>query len=380
MKKKLFSAIGLMSGTSMDGVDLSMIKSDGHKEISFIFDEYFEYDSALYKQLVTTRDMVLNTSDLVKYSTELNLLEKNITLFHAKIINQTLSKFNYEIDLIGFHGQTIFHKPELKITKQLGDGYLLSQLVNKTVVYDFRQADIANNGQGGPLTPIFHYLLANKISDKYQLELPVSILNIGGISNVTQITKFSSVLEDNFLAVDIGPGNCLIDEWIRNNSKFNFDESGKIAQSGKTDQLILNQAIENFEIKNYSNSLDTKDFHTSFVKGLSLEDGCATITNFTAQLISDAIKYLNKKNFSKKYLLCGGGRKNNFLIKCINENLKDLKTDLVKIDKYEFNGDYIESQAFGYLAIRSLLNLPISFKNTTGCDSPTVGGKIVKNF
>ena len=191
MKNKLFTAIGLMSGTSMDGVDLSIIKSDGHNEISFIFDEYFEYDSGLYKQLVTTRDMVLNTSDLVKYSKELNLLEKNITLFHAKIINQILSKFNHEIDLIGFHGQTIFHNPELKITKQLGDGYLLSQLVNKTVVYDFRQADIANNGQGAPLTPIFHYLLANKIKDKYQIELPVSILNIGGISNVTQITKFS---------------------------------------------------------------------------------------------------------------------------------------------------------------------------------------------
>ena len=380
MKNKLFSAIGLMSGTSMDGVDLSIIKSDGHNEISFIFDEYFEYDSDLYKQLVTTRDMVLNTSDLVKYSKELNLLEKNITLFHAKIINQILSKFNHEIDLIGFHGQTIFHNPELKITKQLGDGYLLSQLVNKTVVYDFRQADIANNGQGAPLTPIFHYLLANKIKDKYQLELPVSILNIGGISNVTQITNFSSVIEDDFLALDIGPGNCLIDEWIRNNSKLNFDEGGKIAKSGKIDQLILNQAIENFEIKNYSKSLDIKDFDITFARGLSLEDGCATITKFTAQLISDAIKNLNNQNFSKKYLLCGGGRKNDFLINCITNDLKFENSDLDKIDEYEINGDYIESQAFGYLAIRSFLNLPISYKKTTGCDSPTVGGKIVKNF
>ena len=380
MKKKLFSALGLMSGTSMDGVDLSIIKSDGYKEISFIFDEYFEYDQELYKQVVTTRDMMLNTRDLVKYSKELDMLEKNITIFHAKIINHLLSKFNHEVDIIGFHGQTIFHNSELKITKQLGDGYLLSQLVRKNVVYDFRQADIQNNGQGAPLTPIFHYLLANRIVDKYELELPISFLNIGGISNITQIISFTNVIEDNLLALDIGPGNCLIDEWIRNNSKLNFDQGGKIAKSGKINQLILNQAIENFEIKNYSKSLDIKDFDTSFARGLSLEDGCSTITNFTAKLISDAIKYLNKKNSTNKFLLCGGGRKNNFLIKSIKKNLKYEKINLDKIDNYGLNGDYIESQAFGYLAIRTFLNLPISFKNTTGCNFPTIGGKIVKNF
>ena len=380
MKNKLFSAIGLMSGTSMDGVDLSIIKSDGYKDISFIFDQYFEYDSDLYKQIVNARDMILNARDLVKYSKELNLLEKNITLFHAKAINQIQSKFNYEIDLVGFHGQTIFHNPELKITKQLGDGNLLSQLVNRTVVYDFRQADIANNGQGAPLTPIFHYLLVNTIVDKYKLEFPVSILNIGGISNLTKVIGLSNSIEDNLIAVDIGPGNCLIDQWIRKNSKLNFDESGKIAKSGKVDQLILNQAIENFEIKNYSKSLDIKDFDISFARGLSFEDGCTTITYFTAQLISDAIKHLNNKIFSKRYLLCGGGRKNDFLIKCINQNLQNENLHIDQIEKYELNGDYLESQAFAYLSIRTFLNLPISFKKTTGCDSPTVGGKIVKNY
>ena len=378
MKKKLFSSMGLMSGTSMDGVDISIIKSDGHQEISFIFDEYFEYDSDLHKQIITVRDMVLNPSDLVKYTNELDLLERNITLFHAEQINKIYSKLNFQIDLIGFHGHTIFHNPKSKITKQLGNGNLLSQLVNKTVVYNFRQEDIKNNGQGAPLAPIFHYLLVNKILERHKLELPISILNIGGISNVTQINSFSNSIENNLFAVDIGPGNCLIDEWVRNNSKMNFDENGKIAKSGKIDRLILNQAIENFQIKNYSNSLDTKDFDTSFARGLSLEDGCATITNFTAQLISDAIKFLNKKNFSNKYLLCGGGRKNEYLLESIKKNFKEINID--PIDHYDLNGDYIESQAFAYLAIRSFLNLPISFKNTTGCDRPTVGGKIVKNF
>ena len=380
MKKKLFSAMGLMSGTSMDGVDISIIKSDGHQEISFIFDEYFEYDPDLHKQILNIKDMILNPSDLLIYSGELSLLERQITLFHAKIINEISLKFKHDIDLIGFHGQTILHDPHRKITKQLGDGNLLSQLVKKTVVYDFRQADIANNGQGAPLVPIFHYLLVNKISEKYNLKLPISILNIGGISNVTQILNLSNLIQDNLLALDIAPGNCLIDEWVRNNSKLYFDNNGEIAKSGQIHQYILNQAIENFEIKNYSNSLDTKDFDISFVRGLSLEDGCATITNFTAKLISDAIKHLNKKNLSDKFLLCGGGRKNNFLIESINENLKNQKINLDKIDDYGFNGDYIESQAFGYLAIRSFLSLPISFKNTTGCDYPTIGGKIVKNF
>ncbi len=380
MKKKLFLAMGLMSGTSMDGVDMSIIYSDGNKDISFIFDEYFKYDQVLNMQIVNLRNRLLNASDLEKYSKEIDLLEKNITLFHANIINQVLSKLNYKIDLIGFHGQTIFHNPEIKVTKQLGDGYLLSQLVKKTVVYDFRQADIFNNGQGAPLTPIFHYLLANKIVEKYKFKFPISILNIGGISNITQITGTSNKVEENIMALDIGPGNCMIDDWIRKNSKLRYDNKGKIAKSGKIDQLIFNQAIQNFEINNFSKSLDTKDFDISFARGLSLEDGCTTITHFTAKLISDAIKYLNKKNFSKKYLLCGGGRKNDFLINCLIQNLNDENSDFEKIDKYEYNGDFIESQAFGYLAVRSFLNLPISFKKTTGCDTPTVGGKIINNF
>ena len=380
MKKKLFSAMGLMSGTSMDGLDISIIISDGQKDISFIYDKYFEYDHILKKKIVDLRNKVLNSDDLVNYSYELVLLEREITVFHAQKINKILSKLNYQIDLIGFHGQTIFHNPELKITKQLGDGFLLSQLVKKTVVYDFRQSDLSNNGQGAPLTPIFHYLLVNKIADEYNLKLPVTILNIGGISNITQVKNLSPSIEDNLLALDIGPGNCMIDEWIRKNSNLNFDENGKIAKSGKINQLILNQAIENFEIKNYSKSLDSKDFDISFSRGLSLEDGCATITQLTANMISDAIKFQNNKIFSNEYLLCGGGRKNDFLIKCINKNLINENFNLNNIDKYKINGDFVESQAFGYLAIRSFLNLPITFNKTTGCDKPTVGGKIVKNF
>ena len=381
MKKKLFSAMGLMSGTSMDGVDVSIIKSDGFNQVELILDKYFEYDTDLHKQLSNFRDKVKNSEDLTKYSKELSNLERAITIFHAENVSKISFKNRIEIDLVGFHGQTIFHDPQIKITKQLGDGILLSQLLKKPVIYDFRQADIENNGQGAPLTPIYHRLLVNNFLNKNKdnSALPICIVNIGGISNATIINNISDNLEDDLIAYDIGPGNCLIDEWIRNNSKFKFDEDGKIAKSGKINQLILNQAIDNFKIETYSKSLDVKEFDISFARGLSLEDGCSTITEFTAYLIAEGIKFLNKDN-SNKYLFCGGGRKNNFLIESIIRNSNLDKNNFDIIDNFQLNGDYIESQAFAYLSIRSKLNLPISFPNTTGCNNPVTGGKLAKNY
>ena len=381
MKKKLFSAMGLMSGTSMDGVDVSIIKSDGYDEVELIFDQYFEYDIDLYRQLSTLRDKIKSSEDLTKYSKELSDLERALTIFHAEKISKIALKNEIEIDLIGFHGQTIFHNPQIKITKQLGDGNLLSQLLKKPVIYDFRQADIDNNGQGAPLTPIYHRLLVNNFlnKEKDNSAQPICIVNIGGISNATIINDISNNIENDLIAYDIGPGNCLIDEWIRNNSNLTFDEDGKIAKSGKIDQLILNQAIDNFKIETYSKSLDVKEFDISFARGLSLEDGCSTISEFTAYLIAEGIKFLNKNN-SNKYLFCGGGRKNKFLIESIIRNSNLNKNNFDVIDNFQLNGDYIESQAFAYLAVRSKLNLPNSFPNTTRCNAPVIGGKLVNNY
>jgi anhydro-N-acetylmuramic acid kinase len=378
MKDKLYTAIGLMSGTSMDGVDVSLIRSNGIDEFTNILDKYYEYDDDLHQRLIYLRNLILNEEDLNKHSQELNKLEREITLFHSKIVNEISSKHKDEIELVGFHGQTIFHDPEKKISKQLGEGKLLSQLVKKDVIYDFRQKDLENNGQGAPLTPIFHNLLSRNINEKYQIEFPICFINIGGISNITKIIN----KDENLEAFDSGPGNCLIDEWVRKNSQKKFDHDGSIAKSGKINQLILNQAIENFKIESYEKSLDIKNFDISFARGLSFEDGCATITNFTAYLISKGIKYSNNNNDKLiKYLICGGGRKNSFLIQSIKDYLS-YKTNisLELIDKYSFDGDYIESQAFGYLAIRSFLNLPITYPTTTGCIKPTTGGKLVKSF
>ena len=205
-------------------------------------------------------------------------------------------------------------------------------------------------------------------------------MNIGGIANVTKVINDSDTFQDNLSAFDIGPGNCLIDEWVRKNSNKKFDKNGELAKAGKVDQLILNQAIDNFKINSYSKSLDIKNFDISFARGLSLEDGCATITNFTGYLIAEGLKFISQKN-SILILLSGGGRKNINLVDCIKYYLSNENNiSLEMIDSYNLKGDYIESQAFAFLSIRSFLNLPISFSTTTGCKESTVGGKLAKNF
>ena len=382
MKKKIFTSLGLMSGTSMDGVDLSVIKSDGYEEFTSILNIYSQFDNDLYEQLIDIRDKISEVNDLKIHSDILNKLEKKFTLFNGKIINDVIQNIDEEIDLIGFHGQTIFHNSKVRISKQLGDGKLLSNLIRKIVVNNFRQNDLNHGGQGAPLTPIFHNLISKIIKIKFQIEFPLSIINIGGITNVTQIIDSSNCLNQKFFAYDIAPGNCLIDEWVKKHTNSKYDRDGNYANSGKVDNLVLNQAIDNFEIKSFDNSLDIKDFDFSFVKGLSFEDGCATLTKFTAFLISDGIKKISKKNniFSKNIIFCGGGRKNKFLINSIQEFLDDINIKLDNMDNYHFDGDFIESQAFAFLAIRSYLNLPISFPDTTRCEQAIPGGEIQKNF
>mgnify|MGYP001387284904 FL=1 len=382
MKDFFYTSLGLMSGTSMDGVDVSIIKSDGYDQFSSIFNDYYEFDNEFYKELTNLRDKISKYEDLKKYSNELISTERKFTLFNAKIINEIIKKNEKKIDLIGFHGQTIFHSPIEKISKQLGDGKLLSQMTKRVVVNNFRQNDIKNGGQGAPLTPIFHNLASKIINKKFNTKYPITFINIGGITNITQIANNNENFNSNIFAYDIAPGNCLIDQWVRSHTDKKFDENGKFARLGKVDNLILNQAIDNFRINTFDKSLDIKDFDLSFVKGLSFEDGCATLTKFTAHLISDGIKKveLNNKLTPKHYLVCGGGRKNKSLINDINFFLNKKDLTLQNIDNYDFDGDFIESQAFAFLSIRAYLNLPISFPNTTRCKKAISGGMIEKNF
>jgi len=381
MKKKIFTALGLMSGTSMDGVDLSIIETDGYDYYSQIYDKYYEFNDQLYKDLILLRENVRKSEDLRINSSLVDEIEKKFTLFNAEIINEFITKEGIQPNLIGLHGQTIYHNVKDKISKQIGDGNLLSQLTKCIVVNNFRQQDLDNGGQGAPLTPLFHYLISKKIIKNFKLDYPINIINIGGITNVTSILGNEEIQKD-VLAYDIGPGNCLINEWIRKNSDKKFDDKGSLANSGKINELLLNQAIDNFEILSIEESMDINDFDISFVKGLSLEDGCATLTEFSAYLISESLKKINQINNIdiKNFIFCGGGRKNITLIKKIGQYMRNEELVINDIDNFKFNGDFVESQAFAYLAVKRILNLPISFPNTTRSIKPTLGGQINKNF
>ena len=363
MEKNL-SALGFMSGTSGDGVDTSVISSDGKNFINVKYNRFDPYPKNLRDKIYIVKERISEMQDLLKYSSEINELETELTDFHIDIAIRTSKEVNY--DLIGFHGHTIYHNTDEKISKQIGLGTNLSKFTNKTVVYNFRQNDINNGGEGAPLSPIYHLALIKSLFSKDRVKIPISILNIGGIANITEIEK-----DFKISSRDIGPGNCLIDKWIRKNSNKFFDENGNFAEKGKTDKFIFDQYLENYYYSKISTkrSLDTNDFDITFAKGLSLENGTTTITNLTSELLS-------KKIGVNDIYICGGGRKNKFLI---NSLKKKISNKIYLIDDLNIDGDFIESQAFAFLAIRSYLGLPISFPSTTNCKAPSLGGTIIKS-
>ena len=372
--QKNWISLGLMSGTSGDGVDASIIKTDGINSYELIKDRYFEYDTDIYKDIHNIKEKINKKEHLKTFTKELNDLERKLTVFHAQIIK----KLNISDEtLIGFHGQTIYHNPKEQISKQLGNGSLLNQLTKKKIIFNFRANDILNGGQGAPLTPVFHHLICLQNG----IRLPVCFLNIGGISNITIVKDIDNI--SNLFSKDIGPGNCLIDSWVRKNSNRKFDQDGNLAVSGVKNEIIFEQAQELYANRNSKKKLsfDTNDFDISFVRGLSLEDGVATLTDFSASIISEELSQSleNSKEKIREILVCGGGRKNKVLIKKIKEHLRQ-NVELKLIDDYKINGDFIESQAFAFLAVRSVLQLPISFPSTTGCKKPSIGGEIIEKL
>ncbi len=361
-----FIALGLMSGTSLDGIDASIIKSDGENNLDIIDNKYLNYPEEFKHRLSTFIQINNNKKDIEKNISTYKSLERELTLYHSRISQNIIDKNNCNIELVGFHGQTIIHKPVDGYSIQMGDANLLSQFLKKKVICNFRANDIKNLGEGAPLTPIYHKLLTKK----FQKNNPTLILNIGGISNYTYC------FNDKITAKDIGPGNVLIDEYLKKMKGISYDENGDIALSGNINDDIINQFYEH-EIYNVEekHSYDRKEFDFGFVKGLQFEDAVATLTYFTALIISKNLK----KNFKNdiEIILCGGGRKNLTLVKHIR---KLLKCNIKLIDEFNIDGDFIESQAFAYLSIRSYLNKPLSYPSTTNVTAPTTGGEIKVNY
>jgi len=363
MKKILYS-IGLMSGTSMDGVDASIIKSDGEKSIKIVDDLYIKYDDITKSELKKTVDLCTTKNMYKRLIKKIEKIEKKITLLHAVACNK-IRKRNKKIniDLIGFHGQTILHKPGNGYSIQIGDSQLLSNITGRKVISNFRENDILKGGQGAPLASLYHKLILSKM----KLKLPTAIINIGGISNITYIKN-----KEIFYSYDIGPGNYLIDKWVKKKSDLKFDDKGKLASAGKLNKKILNKFFKDkYFSKKLPKSLDVKRFHLSYLKNINLEDGCNILSTVTVKSICDSIKSLSKT--PKKVLFSGGGRKNKFITSSIKQSLK---IPIHLVDDFNFDGDFIESQAFAYLAIRSFLNKYITTPQTTGVKNFCTGGKL----
>jgi anhydro-N-acetylmuramic acid kinase len=361
--KKLYRAIGLMSGTSLDAIDTALLKTDGYSSVQSVAFRSTPYDPSFREELRACfgkRD--------VRNEPETARVEKKLTELHATEVLALLSENNLDakdIDLIGFHGQTLWHDPNDGETVQIGDGALLGKLTRIPVVNDFRTNDVQNGGQGAPLVPLYHRALASI------LPKPVGILNIGGISNITWI---GGVSDEDVIAFDMGPGNALVDDWVLRNTGARFDVGGALAAQGKVDAAFL----ANFAKHPYfeglpPKSLDRETFATFIPHGMSLEDGAATLTSMTVQAVICGLAQLPLK--PSHIYVTGGGRHNATMCRWIEEKTR---IPVISVDALGWNGDAVEAEAFAYLAVRSLLGLPLSMPLTTGVKEPTTGGVLHK--
>lgn len=352
-------ALGLMSGTSLDGIDAALIRTDGVTVA--------EAGPALtvpYAPDLRERLRVLLGGE--RPPAEETAVARDLTDAHAAAVVRLLVEAGRDaasVDVVGFHGHTILHRPKDGITRQIGDGARLAARVGIPVVNDFRTADVAAGGEGAPLVPVFHRALAA------QLELPLAVLNLGGVANVTWIGSAEDV---DLLAFDTGPGNAPIDDWVRHYTGAAFDAGGKLAAQGRIDETRLAILLDNpFFARRPPKSLDRNHFMTAAVAGLSVPDGAATLAAFTAAAVARAEEHLPAK--PKRWLVAGGGRHNAALMNALRERLA---APVQQVDNLGWDGDALEAQAFGFLAVRSLRGLPLSLPRTTGVQVPTSGGAL----
>lgn len=348
-------ALGLMSGTSMDGVDAALIRTDGDA-VTAVGPSLMEpYDEGF-------RDKLRAVLGARQRTGEIQAVERELTLRHADAVRALLAVASIpvaEIAVVGFHGQTITHDPGNRFTWQIGDGDLLACETGIPVVYDFRSADVAAGGEGAPFAPAYHQaIMAGQAK-------PAVVLNLGGVGNVTW-------MDDGVMpiAFDTGPGNALIDDWLMTKADISFDEGGKLAAAGKVDRDVLARLLDHpYFDRVPPKSLDRNDFSADAASGLSLEDGAATLAAFTVESVARA-------PYPKPPLsvfVTGGGRKNATLMRGLSEKLG---VPVQPIEEAGYDGDALEAQAFAFLAVRHLRGLPTSFPSTTAVPAPICGGRL----
>ncbi|HEY7609604.1 MAG TPA: anhydro-N-acetylmuramic acid kinase [Alphaproteobacteria bacterium] len=353
-----------MSGTSLDGVDAALIRSDGRGRVEFGPRTTIPYGDAIRRGLRA----VLGKSEAPRAVVEA------LTRAHAEAVETLLSAHGVapgEVDVVGFHGQTIWHRPEAGETVQIGDGALLARLVGIDVVNDFRSADVKAGGQGAPLVPVFHAALAR------ELEHPLVVLNIGGVANVTWIGAAfdpAAMAPDDaaLLAFDTGPGNALIDDWVLRHTGARCDTDGRLAHAGRVDAKAAAAILADpYFARTPPKSLDRGHFEAGPVRALSPEDGAATLVEVTAQAAAAARRFFPMP--ARRWLVCGGGRHNPAIMRALKAAVA---APVDAVEAVGWDGDALEAQAFAYLALRALDGLPITFPRTTGAPRPLAGGTL----
>lgn len=353
-------AVGLMSGTSLDGIDAALIETDGEGHVRPIAFRGEAYSDQARAQLRAAAALALSF-DRPRASPDIVAAEALVTRSHILAVRKLLADSGVTPDVIGFHGQTIAHRPDRGWTWQIGDGAAMAQALGIPVISDFRSADVASGGQGAPLLPVYHRALAEG------MERPVAILNLGGVANVTWIGK-----DGDLIAFDTGPANGLIDDWMALHFGRPYDAGGMVAAGGHPDAAILTALLDHpFFGAPPPKSLDRGDFTLQPVRGLSPVDGAATLTAFTARSVAAGLSLLPEP--PRRLLVAGGGRHNATLMAMLAQCCGVVPEP---IEALSANGDATEAEGFAYMAVRTLKGLPISFPGTTGAPKPLPGGTL----
>lgn len=361
----IFTAIGLMSGTSMDGIDVALIRTDGNTVAEFGGNMTVPYTPD-QRNIIARSISEANTRDEA---------ETQLTHWHAEAIAEFLSRNRLDktdIDVIGFHGQTVEHASERHHTVQLGDGALLAELTGIDVVNNFRVNDMRHGGQGAPLLPVYHKALIETLPTSLSV---IAFINIGGVGNITYFERdeHGQANEESIIAFDTGPGNGLMDDWVSKHTEYSYDEGGTMAANGQVNESSLSNLLSHSYFKQPPpKSLDRFDLTLDAVEALNLEDGTATLAAFTAESIAQAQQHLPKP--VQQWIVTGGGRHNPILMDMLQKAVA--QGEVNHTEAHGWDGDAIEAQGFAYMAVRRLLNQPISYPSTTGATKPVTGGDV----
>jgi anhydro-N-acetylmuramic acid kinase len=365
----MMTAVGLMSGTSLDGVDVALIETDGKQIKAFgpsSYRPYTDRERSLLLQALT------EAADLTQREARPGILreaERAVTIAHAEAVAIFTAQNRItpeDIDIVGFHGQTVLHRPERGLTVQIGDAPALAKAIHIPVMHDFRAADVAAGGRGAPFVPVYHRALAQSL----EREGPIVVVNIGGVSNITYIDG-----SDVLIACDTGPGNALLDDFMFRTVKQRFDCEGRFAALGRADEAWVVEALKlPFFALPPPKSLDRNDFASLQLGPMEPADGAATLTALTAAAIARIAPLLPK--VPKSWIVSGGGARNLTMMRMLRERLAPASVEAA--DGLGWSADAIEAQAFGFLAARGLKGLPLSYPATTGVPMPMTGGVIAR--